>query len=383
MDRRTALIRAARAAWKPLLAVAALLGGAGLWLFAISSLSDGDDFSPDEPANHPFVYVEFGVHADTVWIAAGSDPSERIEALTVPHAPEYGAFFSLAPDGQRIAYTVLPPGTPAPSPDAPAELWIAYLQDETAPRRVAADADLLVEPVWSPDGASLVFRRSDSAVERAGEFSLVALELRSGRETILAATSDVALFPVAFSDGGASFSYATLSPSGSDLQVVELATGSRRTLRLSDELTRDWELTQAGDRLAFLVLTTDGGRYSARAATLEIETGALTIAPAGSWDELGPTWTADGAGLTFGRLTPGLGGSAVVQTGGRTTALAGPALGFDVPLAWSADGALLAVQTFDGASITEPGRSALALVGRDGSRDLVAAGEVTFVGWLN
>ena len=51
--------------------------------------------------------------------------TSRTKLLSVPHAPEYGVIPSLSPDRRSVAYTVLPPETPAPGPDAPAELWVA------------------------------------------------------------------------------------------------------------------------------------------------------------------------------------------------------------------------------------------------------------------
>jgi dipeptidyl aminopeptidase/acylaminoacyl peptidase len=385
MESLTNGFRAARAVWKPFLALTAIAGAAAIWLFALGSLP-GDDasYSPD-PATQPFVFVEFGRDADTVWIAAGNDPSQRAQALTIPHAPEYGAFVSLSPDGSRLAYTALAPDT-TPDPDAPAGLYVYLLGSENAPELIAEDADLLVKPVWSPDSSHVVFRRSQSAPDRAGDFSLVAIDIGSGAETQIAATTDVALFPVGFSPDGGSLNFVALSPAGSELHAVSPAGGEPRAVaRLSDGLTRDWRLSPAGDRLAYLVLQEGEGRYSARIAVAELETGAIVTAAASGRDELGPAWTADGGALAYGVLEPGKGGGIVLHNAdGSTTELPAPARGFDMPLAWALDGALLAVQSFDGVSISEPGRAVLALVGRDGARQTVgAAGEVTFVGWLN
>ena len=61
--------------------------------------------------------------------------------------------------------------------------------------------------------------------------------------------------------------------------------------------------------------------------------------------------------------------------------LAAPARGFDLPLAWSRSGSNIAVRSFDGTSVTAPGDATLSVVTLGGSRQVIAHGEVTFIGW--
>ncbi|MEX0786322.1 MAG: hypothetical protein WD939_06780, partial [Dehalococcoidia bacterium] len=64
-------------------------------------------------------------------------------------------------------------------------------------------------------------------------------------------------------------------------------------------------------------------------------------------------------------------------------ALPGPSTGFDVPIAWSPDGAQLIVRHFDGGSGADPGPSRVVIVGEDGSRrELSPLSDVAIAGWL-
>ena len=88
----------------------------------------------------------------------------------------------LKPDGGSLAYTSLPPSIRRPSADSPAEVWLLNLSTGQA-RVLAANADLLVAPVWAPDGRSLVFRRSYPVENAAGAFELVRVGVEGG-ETV-------------------------------------------------------------------------------------------------------------------------------------------------------------------------------------------------------
>ncbi|HXH23303.1 MAG TPA: hypothetical protein VNN10_14865 [Dehalococcoidia bacterium] len=333
--------------------------------------------APVPGAAEYLVLAEFGPSADTVYRVDPARPSRRSRLLRVPHAPEYGMIASASPDGRAFAYTVLPPETPAPAPDTPAELWTASM-DGTAPRRLGVAFDLRVRPLWSPDGSSLVVRRSGSAIDppagTEGPYELVQVRVPDGAASVLA-RSEVALFPAGFSPDGRTFYYAAVSRAGSDLYGVDtVALTGAPVARLSDDLTRDWALSPDGSRLAFLTLTPDGPRSRSQVQVLELATGALAaVGEAG--DEFGPAWTPSG-GLTLGALR---GGAGAVLLDGEV--LGSRPRGFDVPLSWSRSGARVAARSFDGPSATSPGLASLVVIGRDGQRRTIAQGEVTFIGW--
>jgi hypothetical protein len=327
---------------------------------------------PAAPAAGPaeyVVYAEFGLTTDTVYRADAARPSERTKIHTIAHAREFGIVAATSPDGGAFAYTVLPPDTLAPAPDTPAELWLAAL-DGGDPLRLAGGFDLRVRPVWTPDGGSVVLRRSTSR----GAYELVTVDVTTAAESVLA-RSQSALFPAGFAPDSSALYYTSIDNAGSELHRVEVATLTAATVtRLSGGLTRDWALSPDGSKLAFLSLLPQGeNRFASRVEVLDLATGAVTPSSSDS-DEFGPAWTPSGD-LALGRLERGAG---VLVVGGAAIGLPD---GFDVPLSASRSGSSIAVRSFTGASLTTPGLASLMTLGPDGKRRTIANGEVTFIGW--
>jgi len=376
-----------------LAAVVAVLA-AGLWHFALGGLMSGDDSSgsvaraTDSPQ---LIYSEFSRNSDTIWTAAADNLSQRRAIATVGHAPEYGIFPSLSPDGHRIAYTVLPPDGGQADIAAPAEVWVMD-GNGAGRRRLAVDADLPVTPVWAPDGGSLVFRRSVPRENAAGSFQLVRITL-AGVETALV-DADVGLFPVGFSPDGATFYYVQLSADGTNLGRVAATGGPAAPVaHLSDDFARDWHLSPDGARLAFLAprYTDDRVSYSATVLDLGGDSAAPVLRAASAAtvlsgaDEFNPIWNPNGRDLTVGRLTAGGDVAPALQMAaagvGAERSLAAPPQGFDVPLAWSADGGYLAVRFFEGSSVTNPGRSWVMVVGGSQRQTVAATSDIEVLGW--
>jgi len=322
------------------------------------------------------VYSEFGQDADTLWAANPDDPARRTALATVSHAPGYGILPALSPDGKRIAYTVLPPNGPA-APDAPAELrTLDVASGETTV--LASDVDLPVPPVWSATADAVVVRRSawDDA-SGSGTFALVRVDLGGNAATV--ATSSAGLFPIDFSPDGASLYYTALSPAGTDLWRVD-AGGATAVAHLSDGFARDWHLSPDGMQLAYLAQSNDTNvAYTAR--VLDLESGVAGEPVGGDVAQFSPVWERPGV-LTVGTLR----GAALRIAGEGGTAgspLAAPTTGFDVPLGWSPSGDKLAVRSFAGASLADPGPSRVAVVGTDGARRVLSLNsDVVIAGWL-
>ncbi|HEY7270016.1 MAG TPA: hypothetical protein VH951_09330, partial [Dehalococcoidia bacterium] len=265
------------------------------------------------------------------------------------------------------AYTVLPPSNLAPAPDSPAELWVTA-RDGSPPDRLSDGVDLLVHPLWAPDGTAVIARR----VQPDGSFALIRVAIADGAGTAVI-TSSNALFPIAFDPQGALL-YASISTTGSDLRRLDAATSAdSAVVHLSDDLTRDWTLSPDGARLAFVALAQSAQGVASRIAVADLATGAVTAVDS-QGNAFGPAWSADGR-LTFGRLTAG-GGSIVAGEG----SFPGARGGFDSPLAWSNAGRV-ALRTFETPSLTAPGRESLTIMTATGARRTIASGEVTFIGW--
>src|SRR3954469_19217395 len=147
----------------PWAALAAVLGFAVLGVLALAVLRVGPvDSIATGGSDAPragIAYFEFGETADTLWLADLQNPSTRTRLLLAPHAREYGVVPSLSPDGRRFVYTSLPPETRNPGPETPAGLWLKSAGGSERPVLIARDVELLVRPVWTPDGRGVVYRR--------------------------------------------------------------------------------------------------------------------------------------------------------------------------------------------------------------------------------
>ena len=328
-------------------------------------------------------YVEFGRGADTLWLASTRDLRDRQRLLTLPHATDYGIVPSLAPDGQRFAFTALPPDLKTASADTPAVLWLASTRDGAPPRALADGMDLLVKPVWHPEGHSLVVRRSahTAGVEAHG---LVLVDVVSGSERELVTSMGQALFPIGFAPDANVLYAARLDPGASDLLAIDTTSGTvREAGRLAPGLTRDWTLSPGGDRIAYLEISLDAGQVYSRAYVVDTASGARAAVTDGAGDEFSPVWTGEGA-LGIGHANrEGSPAGVLLLRPDAPAGLPGPANGFDVPLAAAPSGGDMVVRSFDGASALAPGRQTLTLVGGDGSRRPIASGEVTFLGWMH
>jgi hypothetical protein len=311
-------------------------------------------------------YFGFDRTDDTLWLADPANPEARVKGLTIAHAPDYGIIPTLSPDRRSVAYLVLPPNTAAPGPDAPADLWVTSIEGGE-PKLLASGADLLVHAVWTPDQQGLVYRSSGDS------FQLLRAPLDGSPPTELVSSAN-ALFPVAFA--GNDLYYVELDDSGSRLK----STSGAISIKLSNGLTRDWALSPDGKQLAYLEMTLSGQQATSRAFVLDLATGERTQVGATDNDAFSPAWSADGS-LVIGQLGSGASSPAALIEHGTTATLTPPRRGFDVPLA-ADPGAGLAVTSFDGNSIINPGRASLVVVGPDGTRREIASGEVTFLGWI-
>jgi Tol biopolymer transport system component len=327
------------------------------------------------------VYSEFGERADTLWAAAPDDPRLRAPLDVIEHAPGFGIYPSLSPDGTAVAYTV----APRTSAGDTGELRVFSL-DTGSTALLASGVDVRIAPVWSPEGDAVAVRRSAWG-DAGGSFAIVRAGL-DGSETPLV-TSDAGLFPIDFSPDGAWLYFAALSPEGTDLARVPAAGGAGEQLaHLSDGVARDWHLSPDGRRLAYLAQPSPDAGATLEARVLNLATGEAVSAGSAAGDsaQFNPVWEASGA-LTIGTLERGEGGGAQrLDSGGAAssaTQLAAPQDGFDVPLSWSPDGQHLAVRSFAGTSVADPGPSRVTVIDTGGARyELPPGGDVAIAGWL-
>lgn len=334
------------------------------------------------------VFGEFGDLADTFFAAPADNLATKQAIASAAHAPGFGTNAALSPDGRRIAYTALPPDTLRPSAAAPAELRV--VESGGAARLLTSGADLLVPPVWAPDGRSVVIRRSEPADIGPGTFRLARIYLDGGREASLV-EDDAGLFPIAFTPDGASLYYARVSPAGTDLFSVPARGGDPVAVaHLSDDVARDWRLSPDGSRLTYLVQVLQDDRYTFVARVLDL-TGsglggldALNRSQAGAADEFGPVWWPDGSKVVLGRVQGNAPAPAriVSATVGDEQPLGDLDRGFDVPLSVAPSGGFVAVRSFKEGTPLQPGPNFVEIVGPAGRVALSDRSDVAVLGWL-
>ena len=377
-------VRILAPALKPALAGSAILAAAAGGWFTIDRLR-GDALTPYEAAIRAegprLLVAEFGEDADTVY-AVDPDAGGRGEVARIGHAPGWGAFASVSPDGGAIAYTALAEDEPDPHAGSPAIAGVIHADGST--QVLAGDVDLLVPPVWRPDGGAIVVRRNVPLAASAGAFTLLQLGL-DGSSATLAERTGIALFPIAFSLDGLTFYYASLDATGSDLWAVDAGGANERLLaHLSDEIARDWTLSPDGATIAYSVAES-GTHPRIVTMTVDVATGAMAEAAAGPRQriEFNPAWDAAGD-LTIAAVdAAGAGGAAVrLDDAGEAEAVSATPGGLDLPLAWSPDGGVLAVRAVHAPSGEEaPGF--LELVTEDGGRRRVSSSaDALIVGWV-
>ena len=329
------------------------------------------------------LYSQFGETEDTLWLASPSHLQDPQAIATVDHAPFWGISASLSPDGRWVAYTALPPAVPNPEEGAgvEAEVWVLS-RAGGEPQLLARGADVRLAPIWSSDSGALVFQSFDRQRNRR-TFFRVHLQNRVVFE-LTGIEGAPSVFPLAFESRDDLFYVARRTvEGGTEVLAIGVADASSHTVATVDGVARDWQLSPDGGRMTF-VKQAAGGVWELW--VLDLEDGSLLRLEAEglSTDRelFSPVWHPQQALITLG-MAPGDEGRGVISlslSGGAAVQLPGPEQGFDVPLAWSPQGDLLAVQEF--AEYPVQHRPHLRLIALDGQRQVLAdEAEVTFIGW--
>jgi hypothetical protein len=249
--------------------------------------------------------------------------------------------------------------------------------------RLARDADLLVAPLFTDDGAALVYRRSGG-----GQQELVRLDLASStREVVHAERTAFGIFPIGYGADGA-LVYARLSTEGTEILSVLQGHSPESLFQASDEITRDWQIAPDGRHIAYLTVEEALESILHRARVSRLASGEplpLSRMDDVQGEQYGPTWNEDGTSLAVGhQATPDGPGSVVVAgLDGTTRTMPAPEQGFDVPTAWSPDGRFLAARTFTGFNSMQPGEESFVVLDAQGGRHPIdSLTEVIFIGWI-
>ena len=390
---------------------------------------------PLDPTGYHFVYGEFGAEADTIWSIKPNDISDRLEVAKIPHKAGWAITPALSPDGEKIAYNVMPEEALSP---LDADAYVLDVKSGEA-KLVARRVDLLTVPRWSPDGGLLFLRQNagedltvilvdlrepGEGTPAAGEGVLPPLRtvLRQHESDVLAyillgfdaktatmyfaqvqggtengsflgryapATGEAVATATAIADATATAAAATATPAPTPMPIPDQRLSGDVYLVLSDQIARDYALSPDASLVAFLVPGLVEGQFVARTYLADVQSEEVSPlrAPAGLavGDQISPAWHPDGKSIAVGQLPSGSepGRVAVVPIGrGEALFLPPPDKGFDQPLGWSPDGRYLAVASFSGDSLGNPGPSRLVFISMSGQRLALPEGsEIRFAGW--
>jgi dipeptidyl aminopeptidase/acylaminoacyl peptidase len=329
-----------------------------------------------------FVVAEYHGSETLLLSASAATPADRRPLARIDHAPNWAPRTAIAPGGDLVAYTVLPAG--ARSPDTEGTLWVVGLSARE-PRRVAARVDVRVTPVWAPDGTRVVYQRALPSVSGGLMTALEEVDVRDGKGQELAQAPASRLFPAGYAPDAARFYYVRFEREGTFLHEIDTRSRAvRQVARLGDGAARDFELAPDGSALLYLAVTGTPPHYEARVADLRTGATRMVLPGVSRAEDVGVAWRPGaqpapvvGMVLAGGPAT----GRLVAEPDGALVAES--AQGFDVPVAWSADGRLLLVRSFSGRSADEPGREQPALIDGEGVRRLLTGeGPLEIVGWV-
>ncbi len=363
-----------------------VLIGAGLLLF-VAGLLAGIFFPPNragagaaapETGEPPLLVVkEYADTESTLWLVDASDPARRTLWARVPHAFGWDLEGAVSPDGTRLAYLVAPPSAVDPATDA-----VLLLRDRGSEQTLAKGLDLSGRLAWTADGAVLV-RQAVPGADGRTTYRLLEVNTDGAARTLLDGGTAAGLYPVGGGPDGARYAV-TMGAQGSTLWIIG-PDGQPAALPLADSVTRDWALSPDGRQLAFTAQ--QGVRLRVAVATLPDGAGTLTTAaqappprPALRDGSAAPAWHPDGS-LSVG--TFGAEANATLRLHGEAAPRVDytPAQGFTLPVAWSADGAYLAVRAFSGTGPGSVGQEAAAVIGPDGALQVIPGQYARVLGW--
>lgn len=262
--------------------------------------------------------------------------------------------FAAAPDGRRVVYTV--------ADDAGGALRIVNSDGGGDHQLLVCPGAECSGPVWSPDGARLVYeRRSHDPTGVAGSPRLYWFDPADGTTLPLVA-DEVIGYGVRFSPDGAWLSY--VSPADAGVVLYRLADGQQRLL--SSRVGRPAAFSPDSTQVIVGDLTLEGNPTAPDGNTLApiqessrvflyrvvlSGEGRERLSAELPVDDSAPAWSPDGAWIAFGRAPADAASGRQLwlmrPDGSDARALTDTPNLFHGPPAWSPDGTMLLYQRFD------------------------------------
>ena len=342
-----------------LIAVAPIIGAA----IGLGSRTVGPStaFASAPAGNYAIVTRNEGL-VDVVSVVWAENPSAVTEIVRVPHLDGFTSTGSVSPDGKRVALVTVDAGSPT-RPGA--SLLVANLETGEL-IRIAIDVEPLQTPVWAPDSRHVIATR----LAAEAQIDVMRVALNANESVLSSHRGALGVYPVGF-DGQGRLLQVLIDGRGSTLQRdgADLS-------HLSSNITRDWQLSPGGSQVGFIDVRTSGGlEFMARLVPVDQPAGMQVQGLEAPSSALGVAWNPASKSAQFG-LEP-QGATAGVQVQGLAAGTV--AQGFDIPLAYSGDGAVLAGTHWGGTGFGQPGSPALPLV--YGSVRVSLAGFTGFLGW--
>jgi len=337
-----------------------LLGVATVALLAQSGGPPRTAFAGAASGQYAVVARNTGA-ATVVTVVGATANAAPIEIATVPHLHGYSLRGTVSPAGRQVA--LLSPDTAIAG--RPFAALIVLDLETGLSLRLAEGLNPLQDVLWTSDAAALVVTRNVRTAD--GEPGVAVARVGfDGTETVLETHLGAGVIaPVGFDAQG------RLLAVRIDARGSTLTRDGAEVLWLSTHVTRDWALSPDGAQLAFVEVNLwEGLRYLPHVVSIDGGGGAVAAASTSTGQALGAAWSPSGDALSFGNEPS-------APAPGSVSAQ-GPA-GFDVPLAYSRDGAALAVSHWSGYSFDEPGTPRLEIVSGSGRQSL--DGFSRFFGW--
>jgi hypothetical protein len=312
------------------------------------------------PAGLYAVFSRSDRATDVIFAVAADGGGGLREIAVVPHLDGFSSLGAVSPDGRTLALVVADGGSPARPTSS---LMVVDLSTGSL-TRLAAGVDRLQTPLWATDSSSVIVTRTTEGAPLA-DVMFVRVAADGGGETRLRdVRGALGAYAVGFDQAGG-FLAVVIDARGSTL-----VRNGAEDVPLAPNVTRDWRVSPDGSAIAFIeASTTNGLRYFQRVLPLDAQ-GARAQVGAPTAPALGVAWAPGAATPTFGN-EPGQGGAGSARAQSTSE-------GFDIPLSYSPDGRLLAVQSWSGRSFDDAGTMRLALVSGS-SRTVVPA--TRMYGW--
>jgi len=281
----------------------------------------------------------------------------------------WGLSASVSPNGRLLAYVVLP--RDAVDPDTQGELWLVSLDGRNS-RRLATGVDLRSELVWSPDSAWVSYEKVNAPsidVRRVNASG-------AGDQSLAVSGAQDRWYLFGYAADGRSVELAHLTSAGT--AIAEAAPGARpqRETPAAPGPSRGFSVSPAG-RAALLALESEAGRQVYRALAQQAD-GSFARLTQGGVEDTGIAWNPRSGEATVGVVPEAPGQPVPAAAGARTIV---PASGFDVPVAWSPDGSLLALRHFSGAGTDDPGSETIVILAGTRRVALRSPQPLTIAGW--